>query len=307
MTNVKWLACIACSTTPFDGYQNARRTACALTRTTRACRYPDDAARAAGAARRAGLHVARAYIAPGEVVLRAARGRVGGGGGGRGERRRRGDLDAGVAGGLERPARVAAVHPGGMPRRASTCCAAGHATRPATGSRWIRPGTSAATPTTWSSASRCRRRVIEVRRIAADSLDALALVDAMWREVQEAYPRIPGATTPSATPADFSPPGGCFVALYEDGRAVAGGGVKRLEDGVGRSSACTSYRTRGPAASRETARGARGRRARPRLRAAPAGHRGQAAACRGPVPLAGYRRSATTTPTTTRRSGARSR
>ena len=75
--------------------------------------------------------------------------------------------------------------------------------------------------------------MIEIRRIAADSPDALALVDAMWREIQEAYPRIPGATTPSATPADFSPPGGAFVALYEDGRAVAGGGVKRLEAGVG--------------------------------------------------------------------------
>jgi GNAT superfamily N-acetyltransferase len=74
--------------------------------------------------------------------------------------------------------------------------------------------------------------VTEARRIPADSPDALALVDAMWRGVQEAYPRIPGATTPSATPEDFSPPGGCFVALYEDGRAVAGGGVKRLETGV---------------------------------------------------------------------------
>jgi GNAT superfamily N-acetyltransferase len=74
--------------------------------------------------------------------------------------------------------------------------------------------------------------VTEARRIPADSPDALALVDAMWRGVQEAYPRIPGATTPSATPGDFSPPGGCFVALYEDGRAVAGGGVKRLEAGV---------------------------------------------------------------------------
>jgi GNAT superfamily N-acetyltransferase len=75
--------------------------------------------------------------------------------------------------------------------------------------------------------------VTDVRRIPADSADALALVAAMWAEVQRAYPRIPGATTPSATPEDFSPPDGCFVALYEDGRAVAGGGVKGLGDGVG--------------------------------------------------------------------------
>jgi GNAT superfamily N-acetyltransferase len=75
--------------------------------------------------------------------------------------------------------------------------------------------------------------VIEVRRIRADSPDALALVDAMWSGVQEEYPEIPGATSPSATPEDFSPPGGCFVALYEDDRAVAGGGVKRFAEGIG--------------------------------------------------------------------------
>ena len=75
--------------------------------------------------------------------------------------------------------------------------------------------------------------MIEARRIPAESADALALVDAMWREIQAAYPEMPGATAPSATPADFSPPGGGYVALYDDGRAVAGGGVKRLEDGVG--------------------------------------------------------------------------
>ena len=75
--------------------------------------------------------------------------------------------------------------------------------------------------------------MIEARRIPADSPDALELVEAMWREIQGAYPPIPGATSPSATPADFSPPGGAYVALYEDGRAVAGGGIKRLEHGIG--------------------------------------------------------------------------
>jgi len=75
--------------------------------------------------------------------------------------------------------------------------------------------------------------VSEARRIPADSPAALWVVDAMWREVQEIYPEIPGATSPSATPADFSPPGGCFVALYDDGHLVAGGGIKRLDDGAG--------------------------------------------------------------------------
>jgi GNAT superfamily N-acetyltransferase len=38
---------------------------------------------------------------------------------------------------------------------------------------------------------------------------------------------------PSATPEDFSPPGGGFVGIYDGERAVAGGGVKRLDDGTG--------------------------------------------------------------------------
>src|SRR4051794_40434762 len=36
----------------------------------------------------------------------------------------------------------------------------------------------------------------------------------------------------TAPPADFSPPGGAFVVVYEDGKPIAGGGVKRDEDGV---------------------------------------------------------------------------
>jgi GNAT superfamily N-acetyltransferase len=75
---------------------------------------------------------------------------------------------------------------------------------------------------------------IEARRIPADHPDALVLVDAMVRDVASAYDggdRLPG---PSATPRDFSPPGGAFVALYDDDvRAVAGGGVKRLDDATG--------------------------------------------------------------------------
>jgi GNAT superfamily N-acetyltransferase len=69
---------------------------------------------------------------------------------------------------------------------------------------------------------------MEVRRIPADSEDAVALCDAMISSLIELYPDLgPG---PSATPADFSPPGGAFVAIYDGDRAVAGGGVKRLDD-----------------------------------------------------------------------------
>jgi GNAT superfamily N-acetyltransferase len=75
---------------------------------------------------------------------------------------------------------------------------------------------------------------MEVRRIPGDSPDALRFVDAMIDELSEVYGGFDeDANTPSATPEDFSPPGGAFVALYEADRAVAGGGVKRFADGVG--------------------------------------------------------------------------
>jgi GNAT superfamily N-acetyltransferase len=75
--------------------------------------------------------------------------------------------------------------------------------------------------------------VIEARRIPAASPDALALVRAMVGELTVAYGPLTERQTPSATPDDLSPPGGCFVALYEDGHPVAGGGVKRLDPEIG--------------------------------------------------------------------------
>ena len=68
----------------------------------------------------------------------------------------------------------------------------------------------------------------EVRRIPADSPDALRLVQAMIDSVISLYGD--HGAGPSATPADFSPPGGAFVALYDGDEAVAGGGIKRLDD-----------------------------------------------------------------------------
>jgi GNAT superfamily N-acetyltransferase len=72
----------------------------------------------------------------------------------------------------------------------------------------------------------------EVRRIPADDVDAQMLLTAMVDEVSEAYGRIDVPGMPTATVSEMSPPGGCFVALYEDGRAVAGGAVKRFADGI---------------------------------------------------------------------------
>jgi GNAT superfamily N-acetyltransferase len=69
---------------------------------------------------------------------------------------------------------------------------------------------------------------MEARRIPADSPDAQRLVRAMIDDVIGLYGDMgPG---PSAEPADFSPPGGAFLALYDGDVAVAGGGIKRLDD-----------------------------------------------------------------------------
>ena len=70
---------------------------------------------------------------------------------------------------------------------------------------------------------------MDVRRIPAGSPDAIALVEAMVDGLEALYGPALQGTTPSASVEDFSPPGGGFVAIYEGGRAVAGGGVKRLD------------------------------------------------------------------------------
>jgi GNAT superfamily N-acetyltransferase len=75
--------------------------------------------------------------------------------------------------------------------------------------------------------------MIEVRNEAADSLVAVRLVEAMVAEMEALYELPPGVGLGlSAPPADFSPPGGAFLVVYEDGKPVAGGGIKRDEDGV---------------------------------------------------------------------------
>ena len=69
----------------------------------------------------------------------------------------------------------------------------------------------------------------ELRRVAGTEPVAQEIVAAMVAEVGELYE--PGlGKGPSARPEELSPPGGGFVVLIDDGRAVAGGGVKRLDD-----------------------------------------------------------------------------
>ena len=75
--------------------------------------------------------------------------------------------------------------------------------------------------------------MIEVRTEAADSLVAVRLMEAMVSEMEELYKLPPGhGLGLDAPPADMSPPAGAFVVIYEDGKPVAGGGIKRDEDGV---------------------------------------------------------------------------
>ena len=73
--------------------------------------------------------------------------------------------------------------------------------------------------------------MIEARRIPGTSADALELVRAMESELATTFPPgLPGPPPPTAE--QLSPPGGVYVALYEDGRPVAGGGVRELEPGT---------------------------------------------------------------------------
>ena len=70
---------------------------------------------------------------------------------------------------------------------------------------------------------------VHVRRIAGSDALAQQLTAAMVAEMGELYePGLPKGS--SASPSELSPPGGGFVVLCEDGRAVAGGGVKRLDE-----------------------------------------------------------------------------
>jgi GNAT superfamily N-acetyltransferase len=74
--------------------------------------------------------------------------------------------------------------------------------------------------------------MIEIEVGRGDSPEARELIAAMEAWVQEGF----GPTTPdrtsTVTASEMVPPEGAFVIVREDGRAVAGGGVRRLEDGV---------------------------------------------------------------------------
>ena len=72
---------------------------------------------------------------------------------------------------------------------------------------------------------------MEIRRVTGSDPDAQELVAAMVDEMGELYePGLPAGS--SASPSELSPPGGGFVVLAEAGGALAGGGIKRLDERV---------------------------------------------------------------------------
>jgi GNAT superfamily N-acetyltransferase len=75
--------------------------------------------------------------------------------------------------------------------------------------------------------------VIEIRSVPSDEPPATDLVAAMVDEVSGMYGRIDVPGAPTATPEDFSSGhGGAFLVVFEDDVPVAGGGLKRLDEGA---------------------------------------------------------------------------
>ena len=78
------------------------------------------------------------------------------------------------------------------------------------------------------------RVALEIRTVPAGEPPAADLIEAMVAEGLQVYgSRLDAAGAPTATAEQLSPPGGTFVVVFEDGRPVAGGGIKRLGDEVG--------------------------------------------------------------------------
>jgi GNAT superfamily N-acetyltransferase len=74
---------------------------------------------------------------------------------------------------------------------------------------------------------------IEIRTEDAAMPTGQGLLDAFARELVKRYGEFDLSRSPSATPADFAAPAGRFLVVYADGRAVACGGVKRLDEQTG--------------------------------------------------------------------------
>jgi GNAT superfamily N-acetyltransferase len=64
----------------------------------------------------------------------------------------------------------------------------------------------------------------------ADGAAASSLLAGFEAEIAALYANWSPSVGPSAEPADFAPPAGCFVVAYQDAVAVGCGGFKRLDE-----------------------------------------------------------------------------
>ncbi|HEY6694833.1 MAG TPA: GNAT family N-acetyltransferase [Solirubrobacteraceae bacterium] len=74
--------------------------------------------------------------------------------------------------------------------------------------------------------------MISIRRVPGDDPAAVSLVAAMEAEVAAQLGPMTPDRTSTVAPGEMVPPDGVFVVLEDECRAVAGGGVRRLDDGV---------------------------------------------------------------------------
>ena len=74
---------------------------------------------------------------------------------------------------------------------------------------------------------------VEIRPIGGEHPEALRMLAAMEAEVARSYGPVTSDRTSVVAQGELVPPGGQYVALWSGAAAVAGGGVRTLEPGVG--------------------------------------------------------------------------
>ncbi len=73
---------------------------------------------------------------------------------------------------------------------------------------------------------------VRFERCDPEEPPASELLAAMRVELNDVYETFSRLDNPPLLPAELRPPGGVYLVAYQDGRAVAGGGVRRLDQGV---------------------------------------------------------------------------
>ncbi len=73
---------------------------------------------------------------------------------------------------------------------------------------------------------------LRFERCDPDEAPASELLAAMRAELNDTYETFSRLDNPPLHPAELRPPGGSYLVTYDDDRAVAGGGLRRLGEGV---------------------------------------------------------------------------